>query len=97
MLLVGPSRKRSRTEKKGKIEKALDHALTSFAKHEQEEEERYRKHEEERWERQIELEENRRREDREHEERMMRMMAQIFQRPSQYEFNTEEYPYDSHY
>ena len=42
----------------------------------------------------IELEEKRRREDR---ERMMRMMAQIFQRPSPYEFNTEEYPYDSHY
>ena len=85
-----------RTEKRGKLERALDHALNSFTKYQKEEEERYRKYEEERWEKQMELEEKRKREDMEHEERMMRMMARIFQRPNPYDFNAEEYHYDSH-
>ena len=79
------------------MERALDYALNSFAKHQQEEKEGHRKYEEERWEKQMELEEKRRREDMEHEERMMRMMARIFQRPSPYNFNAEEYQYDSQY
>ena len=87
--LAGPPRKRQRT---GKLESALDYALSSFAKHQHEETESYRKYEDERWEKQMELEEKRRREDMEHEERMMQMMARVFQRPSPY---TEEYPYDS--
>ena len=96
-ILAGPPRKRQRTQKKGKLEKALDYALSSFAKHQQEETELYRKYEDERWEKQMELEEQRRREDMEHEERMLRMMARIFQRPNAYSFNTEDYPYDSQY
>ena len=79
------------------MERSLDYALSSFAKHQQEDTERYRKYDEERWEKQTELEEKRRREDKEHEERMMLMMARIFQRPTPYNFSAEEYPYDSHY
>ena len=94
---AGPPRKRQRTQKKGKMERALDYALSSFAKHQQNETEKYQKYADERWEKQMELEDKRRREDREHEERMMQMMARIFQRPSPYNFNSEEYPYDSHY
>lgn len=95
--LADPPRKKPRTEKKGKLERALDHALGSFVKYQKEDEERYRKYEEERWEKQVELEEKRRHEEMQREERMMRMMASIFQRPSRYNFDAEEYHYDSQY
>ena len=79
------------------MERALDYAMHSFAKHQQEAEERYMKHEEERWEKQMELEEKRRHEDMAHEERMMRIMERMFNRPSPYHFNNEEYPYENNY
>ena len=50
---AGPPRKRQKTQKKGKTERTLDYAFNSFAKHQQEDDERYRKYEEERWEKQI--------------------------------------------
>ena len=96
-ILVGPPRKKQRTDKRGKMEKALDYAMTSFAKHEREAEEQHMKREEDRWAKQMEIEERRRREDKEHEERMMRMMERMFHRPSPYNYNTDEYPYDNNY
>ena len=97
MHTAGPPRKKQKTEKRGKMEKALDHAMHSFAKYQQEAEERYMKREEERWEKQMEIEEKRRRDDMAHEERMMRIMERMFSRPSPYQFNSEEYPYDNNY
>ena len=95
-ILVGPPRKKQRTDKRGKMEKALDYAMTSFAKHEREAEEQHMKREEDRWAKQMEIEERRRREDKEHEERM-KMMERMFHRPSPYNYNTDEYPYDNNY
>ena len=54
------------------------------------------KHEEDRWAKQMEIEE-RKDEKTEHEERMMRMMERMFHRPSPYNYNTDEYPYDNNY
>lgn len=74
-------------ERKGKAEKAIENAMSSFIKYQQEAEERFFTFEEEQLKRENEL----RREEREHELRLFQMLGQMM-RPPEQEHYTQHYP-----
>ena len=74
-------------ERKGKAEKAIENAMSSFIKYRQEAEERFFTFEEEQLKRENEL----RREEREHELRLFQMLGQMM-RPPEQEHYTQHYP-----
>ena len=56
---------------------AIDKAVETFMKFQNEAEERFMRSEEDRWKREMEYEDRRRREEREHEIRIMQMLMQM--------------------
>ena len=72
-----PPKKKYKTEKKSKGEKAMEKAITAFMKYQSEADERFQKAEEERWKRETEMEEKRRKDECEHGMRLFQMLGQM--------------------
>ena len=78
-VIAPPVKKKPRLgkDKRSKGEKAMERAIESFIKYQNESEESYRKWEEECWEKELELDEKRRKENQEHEIRLFQMLGQM--------------------
>ena len=91
-----PSKKKPKLgkDKRSKGEKAMERAIESFIKYQNETEESYRKWEEERWEKELELDEKRRKENQEHEIRLFQMLGQMVRPRESYPASPYNFDYE---